>query len=83
MRQNMVQSRLKYARKSRYQKQIFQFLRDLDTGNISGYQMKKLQWHDVWSVRIGNLRILLKKHNNHLEVWQIQERWDVYDLLKK
>lgn len=83
MKKSMVQSRLKYARKSRYQKQIFQFVRDLNDGDISHYHIKKLVWHDVWSVRIGNLRILLKKKNDQLEVWEIQERWDIYDFLKR
>lgn len=75
----MVKKWLKYARKSRYKKQIWTFLVALEEGNIDQYDIKKMKWlDDHYRVRLWDIRIIFKVKNTVATIIKIQERWDIY-----
>jgi len=59
--------------------EIKQIVKDILTGNLTDYKIKKLDWKEnLFRIRKGKIRIIFKKVWNDYFIVKIQTRWDVY-----
>jgi len=62
--------------------EIKQIVKDILTGNLTDYKIKKLDWKEnLFRIRKGKIRIIFKKVWNDYFIVKIQTRWDVYKWL--
>ena len=59
--------------------EIKQIVKDILTGNLTDYKIKKLDWKEnLFRIRKWKIRIIFKKVWNDYFIVKIQTRWDVY-----
>jgi len=61
---------------------IKQIVKDIISGDLDKYEIKKLSWYkDIFRIRKWKVRIIFKKANWKNILLNIETRWDVYKWL--
>ena len=79
MIKNMVDKIIKFIHKSKYREKLLELLKDLESNNLSKYDIKVIKWKKWFKrIRVWDIRIIFVNQYWYNEIVRINNRWDIY-----
>ncbi len=75
----MVDKIIKFIHKSKYREKLLELLKDLESNNLSKYDIKVIKWKKWFKrIRVWDIRIIFVNQYWYNEIVRINNRWDIY-----